>query len=110
LKTKILAVFLVIAGCFAAVHFIRVARAADKKYEPNEVQSLRLQVMHKDAELAQIAFQQAQQNFSAKLNLLNAEAEVIKKQNKWPTELLFNPDTMQFTPPPKPAPTPPAKK
>jgi hypothetical protein len=67
----------------------------EKKYEPTEVQSLRLQVKQKDTQLAQIAFQRA-------LGALYEEASKVKKENNWPNELVINPDTLTFSMPPKP--------
>lgn len=87
-----------------AVTFGALAQTtADKKYEPNQMQALRLQVKQKDAQIAQIQYQQAQTNFTKALNDLTAEGETIRKENAWPAELRFNPESLQFTMPP-PAP------
>lgn len=79
------------------------AQEAAKKYEPTEIQSLRLQVKQKDAILAQqsIASAQqavtlAQQNFTKAIEEMNAEAETIKKANKWPETVQLNPQTLAF--------------
>ena len=67
-----------------------------EKYEPTEVQNLELKVMHRDIEIAQITFQEAQANLTAKYNSMTAKAEEIKKENKWPADLIFKPDPMTF--------------
>lgn len=74
-----------------------------KSYSPTEVQTLRLQVRQKDAQLAQRDLQFAQQRFQQSIQDLNAEADKIKTENKWPAGLSFSPDTLTFSEPPKPA-------
>lgn len=84
---------------------LATAQTIEKKYEPTEVQLLKLQVKQKDAQLAQMNLQQAQARFTQALNDLNAEGEHIKTENKWPAELKFSVDNLQFTmPPPPPVP------
>ena len=88
------------------------------KFQPTEVQSLRLQVKQKDAQLAQRDLSDAcgggpgaplgrlQQAFQQAFTNLTGEAEKIKQENKWPTSTQFDPNTLQFAEPPKPAPPP----
>jgi hypothetical protein len=68
-------------------------------YQPNETQSLKLQVKQRDTLLAQKDLQMAQQRFQAALNDLNAEAEQVKVENHWPKEVTFAPDTLAFSAP-----------
>ena len=74
------------------------------EYKPNELQALKLQVKQKDAQLKRIEFNRAQQDFQASYAALMDEVATIKKENKWPDNLLFDPDKLQFSEPPKPMP------
>lgn len=89
-----------------------VADTIAKEYKPSEVQLLRLKVKHKDAELAQLRFQQAQQAFQASITDLQEEAEKVKEENKWEAGVQFNADNLSFNlpTPPIPAPKPADKK
>jgi hypothetical protein len=93
-----------------------LAQAPPASLTPTEVQSLRLQVKQKDAIIARQQFADAQQNFQNAIAAMNAEADKIKKENKWDDKVVFNPDQLTFTappatPPPAAPPTPtPAKK
>jgi hypothetical protein len=93
---------------------IAMVAAEDKKpYTPSEVQKLRLEVKQKDTQLAQLAMRESQRNFSMTLKSYTEEADKVKKENQWPDNLQFNPDTMLFTDPPappKPAEPKPAEK
>jgi len=93
----------VLAG---ALLFFSCTRATDKKYQPDPTQSLRLQLKHKDGEMAQIQFNLAQQNLNKALNDITAEGEAIKKENGWPVELILDPNTLTFKMPPAPTPEP----
>lgn len=84
--------------------------AQQTKYEPTEVQLLRLQVKQKDAQLAQVQLQRAQQAFQGALAALDAEAGAVKKANNWPADVQFSPDTLTFEVPKLPAGQPEAKK
>lgn len=99
------------------------APPAPATYKPTELQALKLQVLQKDAQLAQVQLQRAQQAFQGALAALDAEAGAVKKANNWPADVQFSPDTLTFevprlpvgqpTPPPAPAPatpTPAGKK
>lgn len=66
------------------------------KYQPTEVQSLRLQVAQKNAQLAQAALQQAQRNFQDAFAALNAEAEKVKAEEHWDAKVTFDPDKLTF--------------
>ncbi|SRR6266436_3718222 len=70
-----------------------------KTYKPTELQSLRLQVRQKDAQLAQAALQAAQQQFQAALQNLTAEGEKVKVENKWPSDTQFSPNDLSFSAP-----------
>jgi hypothetical protein len=73
-------------------------------YQPNETQSLRLQLRQKDAVIAQKDLQVAQQRFQGALNDLNAEADKVKAENHWSKEVTFAPDTLTFSVPQLPPP------
>lgn len=74
---------------------------APPSYTPTEIQSLRLQVKQKDTLLAVKILQEAQANFTnMKMSLMN-ESDSVIKENKWPQDLIFNPDTLQFSETPK---------
>lgn len=83
--------------------------ATPEKYLPTEVQKLRLQVKHKDAEIAQFGVQVAQQRYQAFLNALQEEGERIKTENHWNLDVQFDANAMTFRDPPAIAPTPAAK-
>ena len=72
------------------------AMAEESKYQPNEIQSYRLQLKFKDAQLAQRDLALAQLNFNVAVNLLNAEGDKIRIENKWPEEVKFDADKLQF--------------
>jgi hypothetical protein len=72
------------------------------KYQPSELQLLRLQLKQKDAQLAQKDFFIAQQNFNASLKSLNDEAAKVKTENGWPGGVGFNAENLAFTEAPAP--------
>lgn len=82
------------------------------KYQPTEVQSLRLQVAQKNAQLAQAALQSAQRAFADAFSALQQEAAKVKAEQKWDdAKVTFNPDTLTFVDAPTPAaPKPEVKK
>jgi uncharacterized protein HemX len=91
-----------------------VAQKKPVTYKPNDLQQAHLELLQTKALLAQRDLQVVQQRFQDSLNALNAEAEKIKKENKWSPDVKFSPDTLTFdmpklTPLPSPAPAP-AKK
>ena len=67
------------------------------KFEPTEIQLLRLQVKQKDVQLAQKDYFIAQQNFNTTVKELNDEAAKVKEENKWPDGLVFNQEKLSFT-------------
>ena len=78
-----------------------------KEYKPTEIQLLKLQNKQKDALLAkqrleslQAAIQATQKEFQDGLKALTDEAEAVKKENNWPKETQFDPNTVQFSEPP----------
>ena len=70
--------------------------AQDTKYPLSEIQTLRLQVKQKDAQIAQQNVFVAQQSFSAALKALKEEAEKVRIENKWPAEVQFSPEQLVF--------------
>lgn len=72
---------------------------APSVYVPSEVQLLRLQVRQRDALLAQQELARAQSQFQQALLSLNAEADKVKLDNKWPVTLTFDPGTVTFNEP-----------
>jgi hypothetical protein len=81
--------------------------APKKDYKPTEIQSLKLKVAQQDALLAQKDVQAAQARLNAAMTALGAEANAVKKENGWPDDTNFNPDSLTFV---APAPAPPAAK
>lgn len=67
------------------------------KYEPTEIQMLRLEVKQREAQLAQKDFFIAQQNLNTSLKALNDEAARVKTENKWPDGLVFSQEKLSFT-------------
>lgn len=68
----------------------------DREKQPTEVQHLQLEVMQKDALLAQKDMQNAQANYQQALLKLSAKAAEIKKENKWDDSVTFNPNTLAY--------------
>ena len=64
---------------------------------PTEVQSLRLQVRQRDAVIAKVQLDAAQQKFQAALKDLSDEAERVKSENKWDKTVAFDVNSMSFT-------------
>jgi uncharacterized protein HemX len=90
---KIAVLVLAILGIFGVI----AAQQTGKTYTPNEVQMLRLQLKQKEALLAQRDLQEANRRFQTAVGDLQAEAEKIKTDQKWPKTVVFNPDTLTFT-------------
>jgi hypothetical protein len=102
-------------GLLLAGLAIRAQLSKPKVFQPSETQVLRLQLRQKDAIIAQKDMQVVQQRFQDALNALNAEADKVKAENRWPKDVKFSPDTLTFdmpklTPVPSPAPTPTQKQ
>ena len=83
------------------------------KYQPTEIQLLRLQVKQRDAQiaqrdlaLAQQAVQTAQDKFQQALNNLNTEADRVKSENHWPEKVTFDMNSVSFSDSSKPGPVP----
>jgi hypothetical protein len=74
-----------------------------KKYEPNEVQSLKLENAKLKAYMASQTAQQAQKDAQAAYDSWLQMAEQVKKENGWPANLAYNPQTNSYSEPP-PAP------
>lgn len=94
---------------FAILTNAQAPTPAPPKYQPTEIQLLKLQVKQKDARLAQVQAAQAQAQFQAAMADLMKEAESIKVENKWPAEVIFNADNVSYQEPVK-QPTPEVKK
>lgn len=88
------------------------AQATAPKYTPTEVQSLRLQVKQRDAQIAQRDMVAAQEKFQNFLAVLQSEGDKVRLENKWPDTVKFDLNTLGFTetpvvtPNPKPIPVP----
>jgi hypothetical protein len=90
--------------------FAQDGKAPAKEYHASEIQSLKIQLAQKDALLAKANLEQAQRTFQQALTDLNALAQNIKKENGWPEEVQFDPNTTQFSTPPAKTSTPTGKK
>ena len=99
-RSKALWIMAVAAICFILGANVWSQDAAKKEYKPTEVQSLKLKVAQQEALLAQA-------HLNAAITALGAEANAVKKENGWPDDTNFNPDSLTFT---APAPAPPAAK
>src|SRR5579864_9284625 len=73
------------------------APGASKTFEPTEVELLRLQLLEKDAELAQIALSQASANWQKATSDFNAQIEAIKKAHGWPADVRLDAQTYAKT-------------
>jgi hypothetical protein len=79
---------------FLSLVFLVVAKPQEKpapvKYEPNEVQMLRLQSRIKDAQIGQREIIIAQQRFEFLKELAMLEADKIRVENGWPDTVKFD--------------------
>jgi hypothetical protein len=73
-------------------------------YTPTELQRAHLHEAQLEAQLAQVALQQAQQNFNDKLQALRAMGDEVKKANGWPADVSFNLGDLTFSAPPRATP------
>jgi hypothetical protein len=81
-------------------------------YTPTELQALKLQLEQKDLTIIgtrmqaiKQQFDQQQAEYQKALGALQADAEKIKVDNKWPKTLVFDAEKLTFSePPPPPAP------
>lgn len=93
--------YLILALSFAAGVWAG-KQAEAPKYDPTEVEQLRLEVAQRDAQLAQTRAQMAcrdlpqQGQFQQALAALNAEATKVREAHKWPDSVQFNPDSLKF--------------
>lgn len=86
--------------CFAWVAVLVAAQKTEPlKFLANEVQQLRLQVKQKDAQLAQAALKEADARFKQTLQELSNEAEQVKKDQHWPADVVFDPNSLSFSEP-----------
>ena len=80
-----------------------VAPVPVTSYVPTEVQSLRIKLAYKDAQIAQYELQRAQEAANKAMTALNDEVAKVRKENGWGEDVGFNFQTQQFVPPvPKP--------
>jgi hypothetical protein len=108
----------------ARIMFAQAPAAKDPpKYVPTEVQALKLQLLQKDAQLAQLQLQRfqdairqskdnqdLQEGLKKAIEALQAEAGKVKETNKWPADVAFHMEDLTFSAPSaSPPPTPPAK-
>jgi len=64
--------------------------AAPEKYRQTEIQHLRLVNKNQAAQLAQVAYQNAQANLTTAYNDLIAESAKVKEENHWGKEVKFD--------------------
>lgn len=69
---------------------------APPKYQPSETQLRTLQDKWKDARIAQLTLQQAQGAYDNALAALRNEGEKVRVEQKWPKEVVFDIDHLQF--------------
>ena len=78
----------------------QVAPVPQSSYVPTEVQSLRIKLAYKDAQIAQYELQRAQEAANKTMTALNDEVSKVRKENGWGEDVGFNFQTQQFVPPP----------
>ena len=71
------------------------------QYKPTEIQQLKLENRRKDAVIAKQQLDMAQANFNQALSALQTEGAEVKKENKWPDTVAFDPDKLTFSVPEK---------
>src|SRR5271156_1867993 len=83
---------------FPAVLFGQTPAVPPKpaEYRLTDLQTQTLQNMQKDAQLASIQAQQAQQILAAKVTALQEEANKVKKENSWPDSTAFDIAQVKF--------------
>jgi len=94
----ILLISLLFTLCLCALAF---GQEKPKTYTPNENQALRLKNKQLEALLAKDRLDAAQKAFQDSLKALTDEAELVKKEQGWSKEVQFDPNTTQFSEPPK---------
>lgn len=101
---------------FAVLGGLLLSYGATGKYEPTEIEKLRLQVDQKDAIIAfqkmqaiQKQYQDQQGIYSNAVAKLSQTANDIRKAHGWSDKVTFNMQTLTFEPP-APAPPPEKKK
>jgi len=97
-------VILTISICVLAAVLLVASQAVPQgsatSYVPTEVQSLRIKLAYKDAQIAQYQLQQAQEAANKAMTALNDEVAKVRKENGWGDDVGFNFQTQQFVPPP----------
>lgn len=73
------------------------AGKAAEKFEPTEVQKLKLENAQLRAGIAQRDLTAAQRAWNEAAAALKAEADAIKKENGWPDDTQFDMQTLKFT-------------
>ena len=89
-----------------------LAQQEATKYEPTEIQGLRMKVALQDAQLSGVNKNIADKDYSDKLQAFTEAQEKIKKENKWPDTVQYNFGLQKFvdSKPPVPNPPPPSAK
>jgi hypothetical protein len=82
--------------------FLAAVLFSQEPYKPNEIQSLQLQVLQRDAIIAQKDLNAAQAAYQKALTALTDKGNEVKKANKWPDNVQFDPNTLNFSAPSKP--------
>src|ERR1700679_1348273 len=85
MKLTIITALFAVLGCLAAAQSV-----ATEKYPLSEVQKLRLQNKQMAAQLAQVAYQNAQANLNSAYNDLIQESAKVKKENSWKDSVKFD--------------------
>ncbi|HVI10182.1 MAG TPA: hypothetical protein VND65_17970 [Candidatus Binatia bacterium] len=85
-----------------AKHDITLAQSATEKYEPTEVEKLKLQLAQKDAQLAQQQFNYAQQSLNVAITAFRNQSNAIVKAHGWPDDVEADYNTLEFALRPKP--------
>ena len=96
MKNWVLVLFLT-----CSMELVGIAEDKSKKYEPTEVENLRLQVKQRDAQMAQIYFVQFQQKYNDAVQELYKECTSVRDHHNWPTTVTCKPEDLTFFNTPK---------
>jgi hypothetical protein len=87
-----------IAGALALTT-VACSQTSKKEYKPTETQGYKLQLAQKDAIIAKQAKDVTDANFNKAYTALQNTASQVVVENKWPKDLIFSPDKLDFTAP-----------
>lgn len=73
-----------------------------KEFKPSEVQRLRLELLQKDASIAQLHVSYAQQKLNEALQLIYKECVKVRQENNWPEDVGCDVNSLDFKQPEKP--------